>query len=151
MHDLGKGKWDTGVTFGENNSNWATLPHLRGGKFCNVAEFEKGEAMGNENEQAVVHLSKELQEWLREQLTARGISVGSMIVLDPLKGLLYICQFCPSWGADYGQKERRPRRRRKAVVIRVANTFDIVFAALALLCTFLAITIFCGVILPKTG
>lgn len=107
--------------------------------------------MGNEKEQAVVHLSKELQEWLREQLIARGISVGSMIVLDPLKGLLYICQFCPSWDMDYGQKERRPRRRRKEVVIRVANTFDIVFAALALLCTFLAITIFCGVILPKTG
>ena len=132
-------------------SNRTPVSDLEKGKCCTGAEFEKGEAMGNEKEQAVVHLSKELQDWLREQLIARGISVGSMIVLDPLKGLLYICQFCPGWDMDYGQKERHPRRRQKGVVIRVANTFDIVFTALALLCTFLAITIFCGVILSKTG
>lgn len=101
--------------------------------------------MENEKEQAVVHLSKELQEWLKEQLIARGISVGSMIVLDPLKGLLYICQFCPGWDMDYGQKERRPRRRRKEVVTVMKN---LNMAIIGLVASIIALlfSIFCNVI-----
>lgn len=36
------------ATFGENNSKWTMLSISGKGKLCNVAKFEKGEAMGNE-------------------------------------------------------------------------------------------------------
>lgn len=42
LHDLGKGKCCTGATFGENNSNRAPVHDLGKGKLCNVAKFEKG-------------------------------------------------------------------------------------------------------------
>ena len=47
--------------------------------------------MGNEKEQAVVHLSKELQEWLKEQLQREADSLGvplhDLIVFILWKGL----------------------------------------------------------------
>ena len=42
VNNLGKGKCGTGATFGENNSKWTMLSISGKGKLCNVAKFEKG-------------------------------------------------------------------------------------------------------------
>lgn len=57
MHDLGKGK------------------------LCNVAKFEKGEAMGNEREQTTIRLPAELKEQLQREADMRGISFNAYLLL----------------------------------------------------------------------
>ena len=74
-------KCDTGVTFGENNSNCSPVNNLRKGKFRTGAEFEKGEAMGNEREQTTIRLPAELKEQLQREADMRGISFNAYLLL----------------------------------------------------------------------
>lgn len=62
-------------------ANVAPVHHLRRGKFCNVAEFEKGEAMGNEREQTTIRLPAELKEQLQREADMRGISFNAYLLL----------------------------------------------------------------------
>ena len=81
-------KCDTGVTFGENNSNWTTLSNLgKQFKFCNVAEFEKGEAMGNEREQTTIRLPAELKDQLQREADSLGVPLHDLIVFILWEGL----------------------------------------------------------------
>lgn len=62
-------------------ANVAPVQHLRRGKFRNVAEFEKGEAMGNEREQTTIRLPAELKEQLQREADMRGISFNAYLLL----------------------------------------------------------------------
>ena len=80
-------KCDTGVTFGENNSNCSPVNNLRKGKFRTGAEFEKGEAMGNEREQTTIRLPAELKDQLQREADSLGVPLHDLIVFILWEGL----------------------------------------------------------------